>query len=258
MKSIKRLILVISITLVLILPLITIASPAFADTESYSGWVSFTSGANPGDIDLPSFDTMGGTRTLQSVTVWFYDEAAADLVADNDDIDDTGTVIGRVIRWWSGTGPGVNSGTVSHTATTSPVDLGLEDGDGLLVDPNPLDGTDFGGAVSYPNTLDGPYNPTAALYSTVGPSTVTFTITPELWVNDLQWVTAPDDWQLQVRNQALNVTVNLDYEYQQQGAGGAGATSVPVFPTMYIGIVAALGAGVLAYLYRRKALGRKS
>ena len=34
-------------------------------------------------------------------------------------------------------------------------------------------------------------------------------------------------------------------------------TGVPVFPTWYIGIAAALGAGVLAYLYRRRALGRK-
>ena len=39
---------------------------------------------------------------------------------------------------------------------------------------------------------------------------------------------------------------------------GAGATGVPVFPTWYIGIVAALGAGVIAYLLRRRALGRKT
>lgn len=36
------------------------------------------------------------------------------------------------------------------------------------------------------------------------------------------------------------------------------ATSVPVFPSVYIGIAAALGAGVLAYLYRRRVLGRKT
>ena len=39
---------------------------------------------------------------------------------------------------------------------------------------------------------------------------------------------------------------------------GGGATGVPVFPTWYIGIAAALGAGVLAYLYRRRALGRRT
>ena len=43
------------------------------------------------------------------------------------------------------------------------------------------------------------------------------------------------------------------------GWGPAGsATGVPVFPTWYIGIIAALGAGVLAYLYRRRVLGRKT
>ena len=42
------------------------------------------------------------------------------------------------------------------------------------------------------------------------------------------------------------------------GQGYAGATGVPVFPTWYIGIAAALGAGMLAYLYRRRVLGRKT
>ena len=35
------------------------------------------------------------------------------------------------------------------------------------------------------------------------------------------------------------------------------AQGVPVFPTWYIGIAAALGAGIQAYLLRRRALGRK-
>jgi hypothetical protein len=34
--------------------------------------------------------------------------------------------------------------------------------------------------------------------------------------------------------------------------GGGGATGVPVFPNIYIGIAAALGAGVLAYFVRRR------
>ena len=43
------------------------------------------------------------------------------------------------------------------------------------------------------------------------------------------------------------------------GHGPAGdATGVPVFPTWYVGLAAALGAGVLAYLYRRRVLGRKT
>ena len=43
----------------------------------------------------------------------------------------------------------------------------------------------------------------------------------------------------------------------QGGPGWPATTGVPVFPTWYIGIVAALGAGVLAYLYRRRVSGRK-
>ena len=34
--------------------------------------------------------------------------------------------------------------------------------------------------------------------------------------------------------------------------------SLPVFPSLYIGIAAALGAGFMAYLYRRRALGRRT
>jgi len=33
-------------------------------------------------------------------------------------------------------------------------------------------------------------------------------------------------------------------------------TGVPVFPSMYVGLAAALGAGVLAYMSRRRILGR--
>jgi hypothetical protein len=41
--------------------------------------------------------------------------------------------------------------------------------------------------------------------------------------------------------------------WQVGGPGGAGgAASVPVFPNIYIGIAAALGAGILAYLLRRR------
>jgi hypothetical protein len=36
------------------------------------------------------------------------------------------------------------------------------------------------------------------------------------------------------------------------GGGGGGTTSAPVFPNVYIGIGAALGAGILAYLARRR------
>jgi internalin A len=40
--------------------------------------------------------------------------------------------------------------------------------------------------------------------------------------------------------------------------GPVSGRGVPVFPSIYIGILAALGAGIVAYLYRRKALGRRT
>jgi len=47
-----------------------------------------------------------------------------------------------------------------------------------------------------------------------------------------------------------------------QGGPGQGpvgsATGVPVFPTWYIGIAAALGAGIIAYVLRRRVIGRKT
>jgi hypothetical protein len=36
------------------------------------------------------------------------------------------------------------------------------------------------------------------------------------------------------------------------GAAGGGASGVPVFPNIYVGIAAAVGAGILAYFVRRK------
>ncbi|MCJ7808376.1 MAG: hypothetical protein MUP73_06745, partial [Dehalococcoidia bacterium] len=52
-------------------------------------------------------------------------------------------------------------------------------------------------------------------------------------------------------------TVIVDQGGPGNGPTGS-ATGVPVFPNWYMGIVAALGAGVLAYLYRRRALGRQT
>lgn len=253
MNSIRRLIWFIPITFVLLLPLFTVASPAFAQTESHTGSASFASDLQaPQNIVLPAFDTMGGTRTLQIVTVEIYYRGSTDIEVDNDDAFQGGTVRGRIIRSWSATGPGVAAGPVSTTVTTASVVLLEDDGDGAGVfDTTPPDGTDFGGPVAYPDTLDGTYNPALALY--IGAGSVTFTVTPVLMVNDVQWIVGPPAaYQEEIQNPDMTITINLDYEYQQQGGGGIGTTSVPVFPTMYIGIAAALGAGVLAYLIHRK------
>jgi len=47
-------------------------------------------------------------------------------------------------------------------------------------------------------------------------------------------------------------------EFFTQAPAPVAASGVPVFPSMYVGLAAALGAGVLAYLLRRRVLGRKT
>lgn len=233
-----------------------IGSPsAFAATETYTGSVSFISDAQPPqNINLPSFNTMGGTRTLQSVTVEVIHRGSVSLIADNDDAFHTGRVNGRLMRWWSGAGPGVSTGTIMRTVTTPTVDLGLDNGDGLAVDPTAPDGTNFGGPVSYPDTLAGSYTPSTGLYTSPGPGTVSFTVTPELMTNDLQWVVTPDIWQLQVQNADLTVTVRVSYEYEQSGpvGGAGGAEGTPVVPSVLIGIAGAFGICLIAYVLRGK------
>jgi hypothetical protein len=124
-----------------------------------------------------------------------------------------------------------------------------------MFDPTSPDGTDFGGPVSYPDTLAGTYNPLTALYTTSGPGTVSFPVTPVLMINTLQWIVTPQLWQLQVQNADMTITVRLNYEYQQQGAGGTGAAGVPPFPSIYIGIGVAIGVGLIAYPIRRRLVG---
>ncbi|MDR9458728.1 MAG: DUF11 domain-containing protein [Dehalococcoidia bacterium] len=49
-----------------------------------------------------------------------------------------------------------------------------------------------------------------------------------------------------------------DAAFDVQAPASVVVTGVPVFPSMYVGLAAALGAGVLAYMLRRRALGRKT
>ena len=258
MNSIRRLIWFIPIAFVLSLPLFTVASPAFAQSETYQGSVTFVSDLEAAKtIDLTAFDTLGGTRTLTSVTVEVFHRGSIDIAVDNDDNLQGGTANGRMIRMGalgdSVTGPGVASGWLFNTVTTGQVVLDADDGDNGVFDSSPPDGTDFGGPLSYSDILAGPYTPDPDLYDD-GPGLVTFSVgAPFQMVNDVQWVSPPDQWQMEVQNPAFIFTVRVTYEYdEQEEPDGGAATGVPVFPTMYIGIAAALGAGVLAYLIRRR------
>jgi hypothetical protein len=49
-----------------------------------------------------------------------------------------------------------------------------------------------------------------------------------------------------------------DAAFDVQAPAPVVATGVPVFPSTYVGLAAALGAGVLAYVLRRRVLGQKT
>jgi hypothetical protein len=166
-----------------------------ADTIMHMDSVQFISDLQPSmSIDLPSFDNQGGLLTLLSVLVEVSHSASVDLSADNDDPFNAAEVRGRLIRIWSAGGPGVATGA-NFAAFTPFVPLSADDGDGgnvLNFDPTPPDGVAFG-TFGYPLTLVSSHNPAVGLYSTNGPGTVSFLVTPQLMSQDLQWQGSPPD-----------------------------------------------------------------
>ncbi|TWT40325.1 hypothetical protein RAS1_40330 [Phycisphaerae bacterium RAS1] len=194
------------------------AGIARADSVMYMGSVSFTSDLEASqNINLPSFDTMGGTLTLLSVLVETEHSGSVHPRADNDDPFQGATVRARVVRQWSSTGPGVFA--FGNTTINSPfVDLLADDGDGGNndnFDATAPDGVDFG-VLGYGPVLANSTNPAPVLYATPGPNTVSFLVDPILMVNDLQWEDppgTPDAWQLEVETPILTVKVKVTYEY---------------------------------------------
>lgn len=193
-------------------------SLALADTVMYMDSVKFTSDLEASrTIDLPSFNTMGGTLTLLSVLVETEHSGFVRPRADNDDPFQGAVVRARMVRQWTSTGPGVFA--FGNTTVNSPfVSLLADDGDGGdndVFDDTAPDGYDFG-FLSYGPTLAGSSSPPTALYATPGPGTVSFLVDPVLMVNDLQWQDppgTPDAWQLEVETPSLTVKVKVTYEY---------------------------------------------
>lgn len=191
------------------------ASTAFADSIKYMGQVSFQSDLqSPANIDLPSFNTMGGTLTLLSVQVDVLHSGSAEPAADNDDPFQGAVARARIIRSWTAVGPGVFA--FGNQTVNSPfVALDPDNGDLVAFDPNPPDGVDFG-ALGYGPLLASSTNPATGLYATPGPGTVSFTVTPTLMINDVQFLDppgSPDAWQLEVENPDLTVKVSVTYNY---------------------------------------------
>lgn len=206
-----------------------VASPASADSISFTDQVKFISDLQPtATVTLPAFDTLGNTLTLTNVLVEVFHFASVELKADNDDPFQGATVSGRMFRQWSLTGPGVVS-SGSQITQTPFVNLLADDGDGgntFNFDASAPDGVNFG-LLSYGPLLASSHNPAFGPYTDTG--TVDFFVTPLLMLQDLQFVTPPDAWQLDVQNPSLTVVVKVTYDYVPEPASltflalGAGA-----------------------------------
>ena len=201
-------------TTMLVLGAFCATASAYSLTDT--GSTSFTSDlAQPGLISVDSFDTTKGT--LQGITIELWHAGQATMRADNDDPFNSAQVQARLIRIWSLTGPDITAS--GNKTIMSPVQLlGLDDGDGGVFDSSAGDGHDFG-YLSY-SFAAGTYTPTnLALYETAGPGTVTFTVTPDTMVNDLNWVgDAPDVWQMEVQDPNLVVSATVTYTYMPEPA----------------------------------------
>jgi hypothetical protein len=201
-----------SLMYLIALAALTLTVAAQANTI-YIGSATFTSDTEANKtITLPSWDSTQGA--LYSVTVeWLYSGSCA-IGADSDDPFKTSTVNARLIRTWSGTGPGGVAAFGNTTVTSPTVSLGVDNGDGTNLDTAGPDGNDFG-TLSFgdiPADFFAPLNPATAPYITAGPGTVNFIADVQTMVNDLQWTNSPDQWQLDVRNPKLTVKVKLTYD----------------------------------------------
>jgi len=191
------------------------AASGYSLTRTYS--VSFTSDMlPPGLMSVETFDTNLGT--LQSVTIELFHSGAVTAKADNDDPFNSAQAMARMIRAWNLSGPGLDPAVVwdYKIITSSAQTLDPDDGDGgnvAMLDPTAPDGHDFG-ILTY-NSPAGVYNPAnISLYETLGPGTVTFTVTPVLMVNDLAFAGAsPDAWQMEVQDPDMTVTAKVTYTY---------------------------------------------
>ncbi len=193
-----------------------LTSMAGAYSVSFSDTVSFQSSKQaPKLATVASFDQSLYGDTLQSVTVEFYHKGSVVARVDNDDPYQGAFSAATMIRTWSATGPGVVSGA-TKTINGTNVNLGMDDGDGLVLDDSAPDGYDYTPELQYGPEAVGPYAPPKALYETAGPGTVQFTISPVQMSNILEWVlgsTPPDVWQREVQLPDMTIEVKVTYNY---------------------------------------------
>ena len=203
------------LALVSVLTCIVLVNSATAASISFSDKVEFVTDLPPNNmaqISLPSFDTQGGTLTLNSVLVEIFHQGSDQMAADNDDPFRPAVVRGRMFRTFTATGPGVVAGGNNVTSTPF-VNLDPDNGDLVIFDPTGPDGVNFG-VLAYGPLLAHSSNPATALYATPVPGLVNFDIEATLMSQDLQFQgQAPDAWTLEVENPRLSVTVKVTYDY---------------------------------------------
>lgn len=192
------------------LTLVFAVGAAQADLITDDGTVSFDSALNPnGIITLDMFDTTLGTLNSATVEIWHSGEVS--IQGDNDDSSKSGTANATMVRTFTVVGPDINTGG-TKTVDSAPVFLAADNGDKDSFDPNAPDGHDFG-MLSYVNEYLGSYAPNMALYQTAGPGTVDLTVDPTAMLNDLAWISAPADYQVNVQGTDLTVFIKVTYDY---------------------------------------------
>lgn len=183
-----------------------------------SASVSFTTDQDPNETVLfDGFDSQGGTNQLMGIVIQVFHSGASSIIADNDDPTLGAAARGRIIRSWDLLAPGADPLSVTRTKESPTVDLGPDDGDGLLVDPSRPDGVDFGD-ISFTDENGGTItDPFFDDYTDV--ESVMFEIDVQQIVNDVTWETGPPSlWQLQVSSPTtgdspLDIDVELRYIY---------------------------------------------
>ena len=199
---------------------LTLAGTASADIVSFtSGVAHFTSDLQPSQVvSIPTFDLDDYCQApmyavLDNVTIEIYHSGSVIERGDNDDPFNMAEVQARMIRNGQVTGPDAVA-FIGNTINTPAVQLDPDNGDLTVFDPTPPDGVDFG-QLQYSNMLGFTAFPTEATYSSNGPSTIDFTVTPSVMVNDQQFVgPAPDAWQLEVEDPMFDIWVEVTYDYR--------------------------------------------
>lgn len=164
-------------------------------------------------ISAPQFDTQGGLRVLNFVTVELCHTGSADISGDNDDVDDAATGIARLLRGADVTGitDAGYAATASEVAQSAPTAFAFDDGDLANFDSSAPDGASFPG-LSFTNVSEGSQIRLPAPY--VGAGNVDFNVDVTLISQDFTFVGQnPDAFQIEVENPQYDVFLKVTYDY---------------------------------------------